>query len=587
MVSAIPQRKAVPRNPSINMQLEKDVSRDLNSLSLDTSHSAESEPASHQFLGSPDSVVASPESTFTLASGDEILGLPSEEPPPSAGDKQSAFKTAFQDVRHFAGGLISHPYEASGHYSVLRHSHGLVYFKGFNTNIAITVFGDRELPADRQYWLQKRGFSGKTGLRIGASMFGVKTAWINVTPATTASADHLPPTDERAWQRDIEKFLRKAPKNVKKHSPRETCILRIPCSAEDGYFRVVLCSGEKGKKTLCPSPTFRLVSTSTSMGSVRGASLSTMPLEVGMKIGQFVARQAASNAVAPLAGTVTSQVQSMIPWQPSTLAQTAASTAYGMAGSAATEQSEAARQRNVEQFMSQLEDELDQASVIGSDSGPDAPFPLQFTAKVIKGTGKNRRELGMPTANLSGVPDDVMLRLTGAYLGWVTFVPQKGVELPMELLDDWFQAVITVVPRVESKAAAVMKKDVHVYIIQEFQELEFFRAKLSIMVMGLLRSRGHINLVEIKDPRERMLIACKDVAVTQASLARPAWDAELVLGRIKSDRSNRSFSDKITSAQQSVSKQTDKVPLHWAGVRSESMTLRDQLVGNGGVAVRR
>lgn len=586
MASAILKRKAVPRNPSLNTQLETDVTKDINSLSLDSS-SAGPEPAPHQFLGSPDSVVASPESTFTLASGDEILELPSPDTPASAGDKQSAFKTAFQDVRHFAGGLISHPYEASSHYSVLRHSHGLVYFKGFNTNVAITVFGDRELPPDRQYWLQKRGFSGKTGLKIGASMFGTKTAWINVTPATTASADHLPQTDERAWQRDIEKFLRKAPKSVRKHVARETCILRIPCSADDGYFRVVLCSGEKGKKTLCPSPIFRLVSTSTSMGSVRGASLSTMPLEIGMKIGQFVARQAASNAVAPLAGTVTSQVQGMIPWQPSVVAQTAASTAYGAASSGIAEQSEQARQRNVEQFMSQLEDELDHSSAIGSDSGPEPPFPLQFSAKVIKGTGRSRQELGMPTANLTGVPDDVMLRLTGAYCGWATIAPQKGVDLPPVFLDDWYQAVIAIVPRPDSKAAAVMKKDVHVYLIQDFQELEFFNAKLKIMVMGLIRSRGHINLAEIKDPKERMLIAYRDIAVTQASLIRPAWEADNVLTRIKSDKSNRSISEKFSSAQQSVSKQTDKVPLHLAGVRSESMTLRDRLVGNGGVAVRR
>lgn len=214
--------------------------------------------------------------------------------------------TALNEAVHFAVGLVSHPYEATRHYSVLRHSLGQLYYRGPTTSVAITVFSDQPLSPDRKLWLQKRGFSGKTGLAVGT--LGTRSAWIDVTSTISSPPDSLPKADERAWQRDINKFLKKAKdiKHIRNHGPYETDIVRIPHVAEDGYFRIVLYDG---RKVLCPSPVFRYASTSTDPGMLRGASLRSLPLELGIRIGAMVANNAANAAATGAFQPITNAVQ--------------------------------------------------------------------------------------------------------------------------------------------------------------------------------------------------------------------------------------------------------------------------------------
>lgn len=557
----------------------------VSGLSLDTKPPLLDEPDA-QF-------VLSPQSTVELEPGAEVLEVtaPVTTATNRSNNKSLTFKTAIEDVRHFAGGLISHPYEASEHYSVLRHSHGLVYFKGFNTNVAITIFGDQSLPDDRKFWLQKRGYSGRAGLKIGASIFGTKGAWINVTPTTRCKAEHLPASDERAWQRDIAKFLKKTDKHVKNHSPLETCILRIPCNAEDGYFRVLLCTGDKGKKTLCPSPIFRLVSTSTSMGSLRGASLSTMPLELGIKIGQFAARQVAVNAAAPMAGQAVQQAKSMVPWQPSFVQQQAASIVQGSAQAQlqdAHARSEEMEQTKVDQYAAQMQENLDHAQMVGPETGPEQPYPLRFSAKVMKVSEYRQAELGVPTASLSGVPDDVTLRLSGTYLGWATITGSKTLDLDVDDSDGWYQIILSATARSDTQASVVMKKNISMYLLTDDCDIELVGAKLSLLVMGRLRPSASRHLLDdTKNIEEEVSLLLQDIATTQASLNRPEWGPGITLQRVRTDKSSRSFNERYADARNSVQKEVDKVPVHWAGVRTDSMTLRDCLVGNGGVWVIR
>src|SRR5450432_622182 len=98
-------------------------------------------------------------------------------------------------------------------------------------------------------------------------------------PLTRVNVSQLNSNDERAWQRDIGCFSKRADGYVKtNHKLRETAIIRIPVEAGDSYYCLLLCSGAS-KKVLRPSPVFRLLSSSTSPGSIRGAGLSTLPLE--------------------------------------------------------------------------------------------------------------------------------------------------------------------------------------------------------------------------------------------------------------------------------------------------------------------
>lgn len=569
------KRKPLPSQGSFDSGLSQKV----DNLSLSTTVDPEAD-----FAFSPTT------STFSATSGDEFLGFPPGTEPAEAGDEQpSKWKTAFQEARHFAGGLVSHPYEATKKYSIVRHSHGIVYFKGFSTNIAISVFADRELPEDRAFWLQKKGFSGKTGMKIGASM-GSKSAWINVTPAISATADQLPPADERAWQRDIEKFLRKAPKELRHHLLRETCIIRIPSDVQDGYFRVVMCTGDQDKKVLCPSPVFRLASTSTSVSSIRGASLSTMPLELAVKVGTIAARAAALNGLAPVMSAATSGVKSMIPYKPSSIVKSAASAAYDASASdmskklgKAEKQYQQSQQLSAEQLLAGDHEEFARQEVIGDDDGPEAPFPIRFASKVVPGTGNSRASFGMPTANLNSIPEEILHRFSGTYMGWASIAPDDKVEMPSEVFSCWYQAILTIAPVSDARATVVVEKTAHVYLLEEFGDLSFISATISLIIMAPLRPHH----CEPLDVESQLLKITENVSITQLSLDRPAWTADNTLTRIRTDKSNRSMKKKLVDAKNAGFKQVDRLQLHKAGIRTESMGVRDRLIGRGGVCVKR
>ncbi len=501
---------------------------------------------------------------------------------PSA--ERSKWKTAFEEARHFAGGLVSRPVESTKHYSILRHSHGLVYYKGPSTNVAITIFADRPLAPDRTLWVQRKGWTGKTGMKAKA-LIGSNGSWVNVTPSERAEAAQLLSADERAWQRDISKFHSKAPKELKHHQVRETDILRIPAAVDDGYFRVVLCAGQGSKTLLCPSPVFRVASTSTSGSSIRGASIVTLPMEIVIKIGSSMAMTAAGNAIAPITSAIQSQVNQ---YQPSFVVQEASSVAYDATG-AQNKIDNANQQYGQRQdiYSNPLGlgkapyDELSRPSTIGPDSGPEPPYPIRMSSKVVAGTGQGKTELGVQTANLANIPDDVLVRLSGIYFGWAALTPTKDQAETMSI--DWYEAIISIAPCPYTPPSITPKKIVKAYLLHDFQGVRFLDAKISIVVMGFLRPSP-----PLKQDREIILYDIyKDIAVTSASLSRLDWGVDSTLRRIKTTSSNRSITERYFDARQLGQRHVNSVPLHRAGIRGPGAELRDRLVGQGGIYVLR
>ncbi|KIW63967.1 hypothetical protein PV04_08927 [Phialophora macrospora] len=504
---------------------------------------------------------------------------------------KSKFASALQDVRHFAGGLINHPYESTKHYTILRHSIGIVYYTGSSTNLAITIFSDRELPPDRTLWLQRRGFSGKTGLKLGG-LLGARSTWIDVTPTVKAAAEQVNPNDERAWQRDIKKFLKKAPKELRSHRPRETDILRIPCDADDGYLRVVLCT-EGGKRTLCGSPIFRLASSSTDSSVIRGSSLTTMPLEAGIKLAAAVGRQFVTATAGPYVSTaqdaVTNQITSV--YQPSAVAQQAMTTAYDQSGiqdrlDNMNEQYDTARDNSYNPAEMKEYDALARPSIIGPASGPVAPFPVRFHGKVVVGNGMSRASLNMPTANLTGVPEEILMRYKGVYFGWAAVNLPKKLAFESSITDEWHQAIITISPDPDRRTV-IQKNNARVYLIHEFGPADFIDAKLSVIMMGYLRAIETLQADQEPDVEAQLFDFYKDVSITNASLAREAWSVGATLEREKSKASSRSVSERYVDFRQNTQKQIDRVPVHRLGVRTEGAALKDRLVGQGGVWIPR
>lgn len=494
--------------------------------------------------------------------------------------------TAAEETSLFLGGLISHPVESTKRFTILRHSHGLVYYKGPETSLAVSIFSIQPLPVDRRLWLQLKGWSGNTGMTVKA-LFGSNDNWINVTPEKQVSAVDLPSLDERAWQRDIKKFATKAKKTQQKHILRETCVVRIPFEASDGYFRLVLTTGDS-KTVLCPSPVFRVASTSLSASSLRGSSLKTLPLELGVMAAQTAANVAASKAIAaaaPLKMAAQNWATSATPIQQY---GGYVQTAWDMSG--AQDQLTAANER-YEQRLAE-KPALDRTlstpahfcgSVVGDDAGPASPFPIRLTGTVKKGSGKSTATFKMPTANLDDLPSDQLSSIaTGVHFGWALVITPDATQ--SDLHGSWRQTIITVSFASSNTSSVAQRKTVRSYLLHDFPPgTSFVGSKLKLAIMGSLRP-----LTQANDEDVFALETVNDIAITRASLSRPGWSHEQMIRRAKTAQAERSIGDRLVGMRVAGQRQVDRVPIHKLGLRSETVGMHDRGVyGNGGVWVKR
>ncbi|KAI1469279.1 uncharacterized protein F4812DRAFT_422591 [Daldinia caldariorum] len=509
--------------------------------------------------------------SIPLVSSPSEISLNSNVSTPEATNSaHSIWKAAVNETIYFAGGLISHPFESTKHYSILRHSAGVVFYRGPSTSIAITVFADQPLPADRSFWLQRKGFSGNMGMAASA-LLRTQGNWIEVTPSFAALPSQIPQSDERAWQRDIKKFLKKAAshKHLSKQIVRETCVIRIPASAEDGYLRIVMCTGEGSKKTLCPSPVFRVASTSSDVSVMRGASLTTMPIELGLKVASVIGQNAVERFIGPARDLIEAQIEK---YGPGVITQEAALMAYE------TFNEEEEEEDTFKPLQTEGVLEVP-PQIVGPDSGPEKPYPIRFTGKIIQGTGRGRAETGIPTANLAGVPEDLLLRLSGVYIGWAAIRPLK---LSDEISQPWHKALITVGPSPYAPPKVVSKNVVRVYMINDFGEARFVDANLKVVLMAFLRPVSTPNSTQL--PAESTATIARDIDIAVASLSRENWQCDTTLRRVKSEMS---IAEKCVDMQLKVQRRVDSVPLHLAGVRTASSELKDQVYGRGGLYIRR
>lgn len=505
---------------------------------------------------------------------------------PTSSKARLKLLTALEDTSIFLGGLIKHPVESNRHFSILRHSSGIVYYKGPSTSLAISIFSDRSVPRDRRLWLQLKGWSGKTGM-AAKGLFRFNNDWINVTPQHQISAEELAPLDERAWQRDIKKFFSKASTTQQKHILRETVMIRIPFEATDGYFRIVLTNADS-KSILCPSPVFRVASTSLSASSLKGASFSTLPIEVGVKVAQTVANNVATGVVGPVVTSVRDRVTAAAPvMQYSSYAQTAWNTSGMQHRVDAVNKQYDNKQAEVE-----AQGDLVQASVtsiatksniVGLDKGPTAPYPIRLTSTVVRGTGERTKICGMPTANLNSIPPHELAPLCeGVHFGWAYIKPKDKSQI--NLHGQWRHAIVTVLYSSANVAEVARKKSLHVYLIHDFPEgTMFIGSDVKLVVMGYLRP-----LIPLSETEVFFHEAVNDIVITQASLSRPEWGHEETLRRLKTSVSSKSLNERMVDLRAAGQRQIARVPTHMLGIRNDGFGAFDRdMYGNGGLWVKR
>lgn len=579
----------LPTRPGLSLRTamsprftESEMYASPQSSGIITPYSAESDPAL---------TTTSLPSTAASSPYDEIPPYEVSTSTPTV-SKPNAVQNALREVRHFAGGLISHPYETNKHYTMLRHSHGLVFFQGTSTSLAISIFSDGQLPPDRSLWLQNKGLSGKTGMRLKAFL-GATGSWLDVTPTMAIESEQLNPSDERAWQRDIAHFRKKAkPAKIReKHILRETVILRIPVEAGDGYFSVVLCTGDK-KKNLCTSPTFRLLSTSASMHCVKGASLSTLPLELGAMAVNVYATSKISAVAGPVAKIVQSRVTKYMPSAITREAFEKASTkAYDLSGGKEKvhEKVHALVEKGNNLYEQQLQDSLLPANTIDGplDEGPQPPYPIHFTCTTLNApkpspeAEEEAEPSSLPSITLSGVPDHVTHQIHGHYFAWIR-----------EPKEDWQQALLSALPPSSTQLAratfASANKRIHTLrLIDPYSSALGPSSKLTILILGFLRPDDAVlradilRGLEMNDPAAEQVVLLEemnDILLAQGVLDHPAWAAEVVEEGRKGAGLKKGYADVKMGVQRGI----ERVPLHRLGLRSES----DRVRGRGrGVAV--
>ncbi|KAH7329562.1 hypothetical protein B0I35DRAFT_404767 [Stachybotrys elegans] len=525
---------------------------------------------------------SSPHEVRRVKSSSELsLGAASHDTGASSASGASRFKAALGEAQYFASGLVSHPAESTKHFTVIRHCGALVWYRGPTTSVSISILSDQPLPEDRTVWLQEKGFSGNMGMSVKA-LVGSKGNWIDVTPAVKAGVQHIPEADERSIQRDIKRFGKRATGRLATHVLRETHVIRIPAAATDGYFRLVLCCGEGSKKVLCGSPVLRIASTSTDAAVVRGASLSTMPLELGVKVATTVGQRVARTYAGVAGAVIENRARRVAPLVAARRVGNAAFKGYQNAGLDAAVQ-ESWRQNRATGYSPLMTGGgggvMEEISIIGSDAGPDAPFPLPFEAKVVRGSGLASAELGIPTANLSGAPETVKVRLSGVFAAWVGVIPGSGAE---DISYDWHEAIVTIAPLRSALPGVAMSNAVVAHILYDFDNASLVGARLKVVLMG------YVHPAMPGATAEALLEEhARDVMTTTASLSREAWGPEEALAKVRAARSERSFTDRLGDVTGRVQQQVDRIPLHWAGVRSESGLLRDQAYGKGGMWIPR
>ncbi|KAL1897784.1 riboflavin kinase [Ceratocystis pirilliformis] len=160
-------------------------------------------------------------------------------------------------------------------------------------------------------------------------------------------------------------------------------------------------------------------------------------------------------------------------------------------------------------------------SVVGSDQGPELPYPLKMEGKVISGFGRGSKELGIPTANLpveSSVTSWIEDKTSGVYFGWASLLlpdthPDRPAGSPAN--------TPLVFPMVMSIGYNPFYKNTvrsaEVHIMHKFAA-DFYGAHMRLLLLGFIRPELDYTTLEalIEDINF-------DCVVAKNSLRRKTW----------------------------------------------------------------
>ncbi|KAH8586140.1 hypothetical protein B0O99DRAFT_748541 [Bisporella sp. PMI_857] len=517
-----------------------------------------------------------------------VTGVPLPEQPRDQHHRHSRYSPLII----FRRGIIHHPSESTDNYTILRHSHGLVFYQGTTTSVAVSVFSGNPLTTNGTYWLKPKNWA--TTAKSRATFRQQANKLLNVTPAEAVKAERIDLSDERAWQRDITEFQQRTREGrCSTHILRETVAARIPTEAGDGYFQLVLSAGEDAD-SLCISPSLWILSISPNMGGVSGAHWATLPFEVCAIALSIQPRTAAGTALLPVKTAAKSKTKSRMPSKVTshaTEAKLAGKLAYGAAGAADKVGAQ------IKAFNSRYNEErggpFTPAFNIedGYENGPKYSYPIRFQGRYDYQDNLEVAHI-MPTIKLTDVPELATYRLSGYYFGWCTGLAEKLDRNGKRKMDHhWFQAVIIVISVDINKLDGVTmlranRKHVRIQILDEAEEKLDPDTVLDIEVLGCLRpwdqELERILAADLRAGEELVFETTitkemNDIKLTQEILEDPSWGSDLIAKERAAkeekpkvhgfDSAKEEYADVRLKLQQKL----DHVPLHKIGVRCRSI----------------
>lgn len=165
-------------------------------------------------------------------------------------------------------------------------------------------------------------------------------------------------------------------------------------------------------------------------------------------------------------------------------------------------------------------------TIVGSETGPEAPFPVRMEGPVISGFGRGSKELGIPTANLP-VDDKttpwIADCVSGVYFGWAKLGEVPAEKAPADATAAATPSPAGLYPMVMSIGYNPFynnkTRTAEVHILHDFAGVDFYGAPLRIAILGYIRAeRGDYASVDalVEDIHF-------DCDVARRSLARPSW----------------------------------------------------------------
>ncbi|KAH7041219.1 uncharacterized protein B0I36DRAFT_312390 [Microdochium trichocladiopsis] len=331
------------------------------------------------------------------------------------------------------------------------------------------------------------------------------------------------------------------------------------------------------------------------MSVMRGASLRTLPLELGMRAATAIGEKYITTVAAPVVGVVQTGVKRV---EPMVMSQNPRAMAAIRAG--ASEGLVMAEDRYAP-IRHATWDSLYETSItdsppemVGSDDGPEHPFPIHMHGKVAKGTGRSRADTGFPTANLVGVPGNLLLRLGGVYVGWAA-VSDQGRSYSERR--DLHKAIVVVGPPMYGPVQVAAKNTAVAHLIQESGDPmpDMLDARIDIIIMAHLRPL--LPRDPPPPPTRITAVMRENISVAIASLSRDTWHhrhqkhlleaASVRNPLVKALKTHKSLGDFAAHASAGLQRRVDSVPLHWAGIRTEGSELKDHTYGTGGFYIKR